>query len=768
MKHSVNTHICAVLTAFLLTTSALSAQQKLTVVNMALAQDLVKIFPDISSGYIDFSGNGKPDQTSDLNEYIPESRIRDGQLQVQEILDFIVENWRFIPLDKLKAVRTEVQSAKGAINELIAIDYSVVLDEAVSQREEMGDGLYLTPSSYKEAMVKMNGIVTSMVSSYKKEGSKSDAEFMAARDSLFDLIDKGYPLPLDLPEEERNVLSTSMTSVILKEQVSNPKRTRTSIRVLGLIKSTDAAPYLVDLASGTAYPKEAMKALGEIGYKPAIPAIAGQLKNATSPDIRKAALQATGAIGGAEGLDTILDTVKPASRENLPADLLEASTLALAGIAQKGNTDIRIQSALKELVTMKRPAIRKLSAQGLGAFNTPVSVETLLALVNTETDVSVRKAAVIALNRQKSEAVIPAFLKLLKEKEIDPSLQAITLTAMGDNAGGAAGIAVLIESLANPEASVREAAANSLKKLYPANTAPVTAGLTRALTASQDEAFLVEGTTLLSVLAEPSSLPTLQLLLSRPFPEVKRMAVWAIYRISSASNPKVVEETQKLVTNENESLAVRINAVRALGAMGYDTPQLNVSQTLVTTMQMRGEKYAMLRYFSVRSLGTLLPMKKETVTALLRTATKDPDMELRKEAVTALKGANTLSVEALESLAGSFIDAGDSELKVRIIETLADLGSTRSIDLASEFLSTTQPLALKKRVISASSQSPSETSAALILDAAADAEASDFITAVLEGYPTKLITSVVTRRMQSENDKNILSVLVSLEAVLAE
>ncbi len=748
--------------------ASLSAQQKLSVVAMPLAQELVKLFPDIASGYIDFSGNGKPDQTSDLNEYIPESRIRDGQLQVQEILDFIVDNWRFITLDKLKAVRVAVKSAPGTISELIAIDYASALDDSVAQRDAMGDGLYLTPSAYKEAMTKISAIVSAMAAAYKKEGAKSDTEFAAARDSLFDLVDKGYPLPSDLPAEERGVLSTSMTSVILKEQAGNPKRTRTSIRILGLLKSVEAAPYLVDLASGTAYPLEAIKALGEIGYKPAIPAIASQLKNAESPDIRKAALQAAGAIGGAEGLDSILEIVKPATRESLPPDLLEASTLALAGIAQKGNTDPRILASLKDLAAMARPAIRRYAAQGLGAFNNPASAETLLALVNTEVDVTVRKAAVLALNKQKNEAVIPAFLKLLKEKDLDPTLKAAAITAVGDNAGGSLGINVIIDALADPTDAVRAAASSSLKKLYPANQPLVTGGLTRALAASQNESFLVEGTYLLSVLADPAAIPSLQALLARPFPEVKRIAVWALYRIRSASNPKVIEEIQKLVTNENETLAVRVNAVRALGAIGFDSPQLNIWQTLVTTMQMRGEKYAMLRFCAVRSLGTLLPMKSQSAAALLRAASKDSDMELRKEAVSALKNSGALSDEAAETLAGSYIEAGDAELKVRLVETLADLGSSRAIGLAAEFLSAPQNLALKRRVISAVAQSPGEASAALILDAAKDADAGDFIAAVLEGFPAKLMASVIARRIQSESDKNIMSVLVSLESLFTE
>ncbi len=743
------------------------AQTKTSVVSTPLAQDLVKLFPELNSGYIDFSGNGKPDQTSDLNEYVPESRVRDGQLQAQEVLDFIIDNWRFITLDKLKAVKSAVKSSPGAISELIAIDYAVSLDEALSLREQMGDSLYLTPSAYKEAMDKMRGIVSSMAAAYKKEGQKSDAEFMAARDSLYAMIDKGYPLPLDLPKEEKDVLSTSMVSVILKEKVSNPARTKTSIRVLGLVKSTDAAPYLVELASGTEYPVEAMKALGEIGYKQAIPVLAKQLKTSTVPEVRKAALNATGIIGGSEGLDTILDIVKPANRESLTPELFEASVQALAGIAKKGNPDPRILAALKDLATVSEPSIRRISATGLGAFSSVASLETLASLVNTEKDVTVRKAAVSAYALQKGDTVMSLLLKVIKERELDPELKTVVIQVIGGHPAGAAGIPSLVDALADPDTGVRSAARSSLLKLAGANQAAVTSSLSRVLLSSSDVSFLVEGTTLSSILADVSSVPAMLALLGKPYPEVKRIAAWALYRIRSQANPKVSEALQNLVTNENEIIAVRVNAVRALGAIGFDSPTLNIWETLVTTAQMRGEKYAMLRFYSVRALGELRTVKPQAVSALVKIAGRDPDSEMRKEAVKALKNLPAGDT-AQESLAASFLDATDVELKVCLIETLADLGSAKVSDLSGELLGSNLLLSLKRRVIQALSENPTEQSAAVILDGAKDAEAGEFITAVLEGFPKQLITSVVQRRLRTESDKNILAVLNSLDILFSE
>jgi len=754
--------------------SPLSAQ-KVQIVQSPLSTELQRIFPELSGGYIDFNGSGKPDQTSDLNEVVPESRVRDGQLQVQEILDFIVANWRFIPLDKLKAVQTALRSMSGALNELIAIDFASSLDEAVRQREAMGDGLYLTPSAYKEATDRLGSYVAAMTAAYKKEGSKSEADFIAARDSLFSSIDKGFPLPQDLAPEDRSTLSTASINIILKEKASNPARTRTAIKVLGKLKAAEAASYLLDLASGSDFPVEAMRALAEIGYKPAIPVLARQLKTATSPEVRKAALLATGAIGGADGLDTILDLVKPGNKEKLTPDLLEAAAQALAGIAQKGTTDQRIQTALKDLSASDRASVRAVAVAGLGAFPGQIAIDANLALLSSDKDVQVRRAAVLALNKQRNDAVMPAFMKVLREKDLDPALKVATITAIGDNLQGSQAISLLVDALADPDPSVTQAASSALQKLFatPANQALVTGSLTRALTASTDENFLGEGTALLAGLADPSSLPTLLALLQKPQSEVKRNAAWALYRLRNGTNPKVSEELQKLVTNENETVATRVNAVRALGAIGFDSPVLNVWQTLVTTAQMRGEKYAMLRLFAVRSLGELGAGKPQVVQALARIVGRDPDTALKKEAVGSLQALASASPEAVDALAGAFSLAGeDTELRIRIVEALADMGADRTTALGAELLSgpgaAKLALAEKRRLVFALAEKPDEVSAGLIIDAAKDPALSEFAGTVLEGFPPSLIEPLVGRRLQTESDKNVLGLLEGLSARFAD
>ncbi|MGO8692685.1 MAG: HEAT repeat domain-containing protein [Rectinemataceae bacterium] len=740
------------------------AQTKIQIVASPLNQELIKIFPEIVNGYIDLNGNGKLDQTADLNEVIPESRIRDGQLQAQEILDFIVANWRFISLDKLKAVQQAVKNTSDPLGQLIAIDFSTSLDEAVRQRDAMGDSLYLTPSALKEAQDRLGGYVAAMSSAYRKEGQKSETDFTAARDSLFSAIAQGYPLPPDLQPDDRAVLATTCVDIIQTEKDSNPQRTKVAIRILGKIKASEDAEALVGLASDAGFAVEAMRALGQIGYKPAIPMLSRQLASSTSAEVRKAALLATGEIGGAEGLDTILALLKPGSKDALPPDLTLAAAQALAGIAQSGDGDQRVMIALKNFAASDQGPIRSVAASGLGGFQSQAAVDTLVALVVGDKDPAVRKAAVVAVSRERSDTIMPAFLKVLQEKDLDPALELATIASVGSSAQGSLGIQTLVGDLADPKPEIRSAASAALLQLYPANQLPVIGAVTRALTTSTDDNLLAEGTALLAGFADPTSLPTLLALLQKPQSEVKRNAAWALYRLRNGSNPRVSETLQQLVTNENETIATRVNAVRALGVIGYDSATLNIWQTLVTTAQMRGDKYAMLRLFAVRALGQLGANKPSVLQALAKIVARDPDRDLKLEAVGALQALATPGQAAESALAEAFaLSTGDVELRLRIVEALADMGSARSVDEGAELLTEQLSADQRCRVVLALSETPNEASAGAILDASKDPAVADYAEAVLEGFPRAVIQPIVARRLKLEADKGVLAVLGSLD-----
>ena len=51
-----------------------------------------------------------------------------------------------------------------------------------------------------------------------------------------------------------------------------------------------------------------------------------------------------------------------------------------------------------------------------------------------------------------------------------------------------------------------------------------------------------------------------------------------------------------------------------------------------------------------------------------------------------------------------------------------------------------------------------------ILDAARDAQVTDYAESVLEGFPASLMSGIVSRRQRTETDKNVVSALSSLAA----
>ena len=135
-----------------------TAQSYAKVVGTALGREFTNIFPGLSDNYIDLNGNGSMDRLEDMDEKIPDSRVKDNIIQVQEILDFIEVNFRFIDMDKLKTVSETLKNASGDIPELISLNYSKLIDDIISEKERLGaNDLYLTPSAMKAAKEKMAG-----------------------------------------------------------------------------------------------------------------------------------------------------------------------------------------------------------------------------------------------------------------------------------------------------------------------------------------------------------------------------------------------------------------------------------------------------------------------------------------------------------------------------------------------------------------------------------------------------------------------------------
>ena len=91
------------LAALLLVAATLPAQS-VSVVDTDLGERMTELFPGLSEGYIDLNSNGQLDRFQDMDEKVPESHVQDNILQVQEILDFIIDHFRFFTVERLQEV----------------------------------------------------------------------------------------------------------------------------------------------------------------------------------------------------------------------------------------------------------------------------------------------------------------------------------------------------------------------------------------------------------------------------------------------------------------------------------------------------------------------------------------------------------------------------------------------------------------------------------------------------------------------------------------
>jgi len=197
-------------------------------------------------------------------------------------------------------------------------------------------------------------------------------------------------------------------------------------------------------------------------------------------------------------------------------------------------------------------------------------------------------------------------------------------------------------------------------------------------------------------------MPMLFPLLSSQYPQVKKNVTWALYRIHSRSNTRVVDELKKLVKSDTEFLSVRINAVRALGAIGLDSSRLKVWETLLDVIKLRGDKFLALRTFAVESLGDLRESNPSIINTLAKIAEREKNLELKKEAVLSLRKIASENTEVENSLERVFRTNKDLELRIRVIETLGDMYSPKTAELTADILNDNLSDSQKKRIIYAS------------------------------------------------------------------
>ena len=731
------------------------------VVDTDLGRSFIKIFPNLSKNYIDLNGNGEVDRLDDMDEKIPDSRVKDNIIQVQEILDFVQINFRFIPMDKLKSIKDTLNNASGEIPELISLNYSSLIDKIISEKELLGaNDLYLTPSAMAAAKDKMAGYIATMLNAYRKEEKQYEKDFSRANKELFRMIEAGYPLP-DLNKDDKELLTNLTINSIIKEKDSNKNKVLAAVRTLGRLKAKQAIPYLKDLLDSDSYSLEATIALGNIGSQEARQTLIEKLKQEEPGKLKNALILALGKTGGEESVQLILSML-PSGDDKQDPETEKTVLTALADITKNGIKNRKVYSILTEYLKSTDPEIRIIAISGLAAYKTAAATALLVPILKTEKSEKVEIQLVKSLSTDINPSTILSFSALLQNSKTSDELKIVLINAIGVNSNGFKAVTPVVDSLGSKNPEVRNTASSALEKLYIQNGPIIISGINRGIVQNKDEKFQIEASGLLSKLADPGSVVTVLNLLSSPYTEVKKNATWTLYRMSPANNVKVVSELQKLVPAETESTEVRINSVRALGAIGFDSARQEVWKTILTTLKLKDSKYRMLKLYGIRALGEMKTVNTDITNSLIAAASRESDKTLQLAAVNSLRSLSSSDPKVEKVLISTFKRKDDNELRISLLEALGDMGSLETPNLAADLLKPDIPTPIKERAVYVLSHIGNEKSLSLLLDISNDNTISEYLMGTLEDADREILKSLIQRRLKTETDSDRMAVLENL------
>jgi len=734
------------------------------VVNTTLGKEFLKIFPELSKGYIDLNMNGQMDRLDDMDEKVPDSGIKDGIIQVQEILNFIETNYRFIPMEKLQTIKSVLSKASGDIPQLIALNYSWKIDEIIKIKEQMGaHSLYLTPSALKKAQEKMLGYIATMLNAYRKEQKKYETDFSSASDQLFRMIEAGYPLP-DLNKDDHDLLVNLTIYTIAKNKKSNKKRVLAAVRTLGRLKARQAIPYLSGLLDSPDYGYESALALGNIGNSDSREVLVSKMKAGASGKLETGIIQALGVIGGTESENILISLLQTTKGQKINPEIKRTTIGALSEITKRDIRNRKIYSILSSYLLNPDKNLRILAIRGIAHYKSAAAVALLLPILRNEKSEDVKIELVKSLSSTNNPNAVPAITALLKDPGSSQDLKQTVISALGDNSNGSKSVFQIVDYLGDKSSILRAVTRQTLEKLYKQNSPVVIGILNRKLVTRKDELFLEEASSLLANLADPTTTPTITNLLQSAYPSVKKNATWALYRIRPENNIKVVTELQKLVTSETESTEVRINAVRALGAMGFDPPRADVWKTLVAPLKLQDVKYSMLKLFAVKAIGQLGTVNRQVISALTAVLTRERNETIRISAVEALGSMNGLDTTVEKILVGTFKRSKDPNLRLPILEVLGDMDSSQTPVLAPLLLTKEQSPEVKYRVIYALSRVGDEKSLSVLLDETSDSDVSGYLTGVLEDADRTILSDLLARKIRTETNSTRIAAFEALKS----
>ena len=628
----------------------------------------------------------------------------------------------------------------------------------------MGEyGLYLPPSARKKAMNEMSSYLSIMDKAYKQEGSGAESDFGRAKTTLYDMLEKGYPLPEPMSGKEKEILESTLINSLLREQ-GEQKSVKTALYTLGIMRSSRAIPYVIPLVSNKTYSIEAIRCLGAMGNLEALDLLLQKLENEPEEAQQIEIIRALGSIGSKEGLNSLLEILKD---EEISPVLLKSVLESLGKIANRGTVDRRIAATLSEYLNSADPSLRITAINGLSAYSDQNTVSSLVLLLRRERSENVLLTLVEKAKFIDNPSIVPSITSLLESPQSSTELQIGCLSTIGLHPEGANGINSVLGALSSDSNEIADAAFSAAKNLYSTDSTALIGGLARKAATDSDIQFQRQAARLFAELPDDSSINILLNMLGSSDPVVKRYATLALYRIRPAGNIRITAALNKMVSNETEPLDVRINAVRAIGAAGFDNPTVNAELSLITAASMRDKKYAQLRFYSIRALGEMDSLSDDSIEKIIGIAARERDPAIKKEAMQTLSKIGLSDPSKVSILADTLasLDLRENiELGLMICEVLGELHSPDFINQGIELSRFINDESSQRRLTYAFYLSGSTEGYESMIRQGANPELTEFILSLSESTNYNVLGNAVENLKRSEENENILDLLEMIES----
>lgn len=736
--------------------------QAITVVDSPLNRALMKIFPELKQGYIDLNNNGKPDQNDELNEYIPETVVKDNLLQGKEVLDFIINYYMFLPLDKVRRVKEILDRPQGVISEIVALQYRIKIYEIEKRREEMQKlGKRVTTSSEQQKTEeKLKELITVMINSYKKEGKSSEEQLINARKEFLKIINEGFNIPSDISRENKNILTSIMINRIL-----NAKKTKeedpevvTAINVVGKLKQDFAVSYLMDFLSEVKYKKYVIRALGEIGNSIATKRLLRELQKEQPIEIKLEIIRALGNIGNKKVVDKLKEMLS--SKDEMQNIKVKKEVLFALSNASEKYQDPTLVPLFSKYLKSEDSYFRMIAIRGLANLNAFNAVNELNALLKKETDPPIQLELIRAIHKLKAPNYINTFGYLLKKKDLDPEVRKAILRIYADEPRTELVMGKLIEHIGYPDESIQQVAKQAILNQSKKNPKAVATAVSNVLMRSKDKNVLINGSEILSQIKDPVAIPTFLYLLKSDYKRVRENATWGIYKLGKIDNITIVSELLQIATNESQPISVRTNAIRALGEIGYSNSRYDVVGSLLNIIKLQDEKYTMMRFFAIRSIGKLKTNNRKVYSFLSRLLLSEQNRQIKREIIHTLNMLGNNSQEIVKALTKAFNNEENRSLQIDILMAMGDIGTEKVVPLAKAFLEDkNNPTDEKIEAIYILSKIGSRDCIAPILDSIKDKNLKSYAYTTLQDFDPDIIIPYLKERIRTETDKQILDAI---------